>query len=100
MTWFSEYRVRTLATNIAPRIMPSVIAAVDAAIRNTIAAELPALLFDELQREIPEYTPKRAISFRRDRDNAMRAAFTGANYRELAVKFGVSIKQVRRIVAL
>ena len=100
MTWFTEYRVRTLAERIAPRILPSVSAAVAHAIGATIAAELPVLLMDELRREIPEYTPKRNTSFVRDRNNAMRASFTGRNHAELSARFGVSIKQVRRIVAL
>ena len=99
MTWFSEYRIRSLAERIAPRIMPSVAAAVSQAIHAAIFAELPGLLMDELRRDIPEYTPQRSVSLRRDRDNGIRAAFTGRNYRELSVKFGVSIKTVRRVVS-
>lgn len=92
-TWFSEYRVRSLAERIAPRIAPKVEAALLACIR----AELPGMLMDELRREIPEFTPKRSVTARRDRDNLIRARFTGRNAAELSAQFGLSIKQVMRI---
>lgn len=92
-TWFSEYRVRSLAERIAPRIAPKVEAALLACIR----AELPGMLMDELRREIPEFTPKRSVTVRRDRDNLIRARFTGRNAAELSAQFGLSIKQVMRI---
>jgi hypothetical protein len=63
-TWFSEYRVRSLAERSAPRIAPKVEAALLACIR----AELPALLMDELRNEIPEFVPKHSVALRRDRD--------------------------------
>ncbi len=92
-TWFSEYRVRTLAEHIAPRIAPKVEAAILACIR----AELPGMLMDELRKDIPEFTPKRSVALRRDRDNLIRARFTGRNAAELSGQFGISIKQVLRI---
>lgn len=92
-TWFSEYRVRTLAERIAPRMAPKV----EAALVEIIRAELPAMLMDELRRELPEFTPKRSAAHRRDRDNLIRARFTGRNAVELAGQFGLSPKQVLRI---
>lgn len=92
-TWFSECRVKSLAERIAPKIAPKVEAALLACIR----AELPALLMDELQREIPDLTPKVNPARRRDRDNLIRARFTGGNAGELAGQFGLSAKQVLRI---
>jgi len=92
-TWFSEYRVKSLAERIAPKIAPKVEAALLACIR----AELPALLMDELRNELPEFTPKHSVSLRRDRDNLIRARFNGRNTVELAGQFGLSAKQVLRI---
>jgi hypothetical protein len=92
-TWFSEYRVRSLAERIAPRIAPKVEAALLACIR----AELPGMLMDELRREIPEFTPKHSVALRRDRDNLIRARFTGRNAVELSHQFGLSAKQIMRI---
>lgn len=92
-TWFSEYRVKCLAERIAPKIAPKVEAALLACIR----AELPAMLMDELRRDLPEFTPKHSNSIRRDRDNLIRARWTGRNAAELSTQFGLSIKQVTRI---
>lgn len=95
-TWFSEYRVRTLAERIAPRISPFV----EAAIYATIRAELPGLLMEVLRDEIPEAMPKGSITKRRQVHEAMRAAWTGRNARELATRFGYSVKQVHRICSV
>lgn len=95
-SWFSEFRVRTLAERIAPRIAPKVESALLAVIR----AELPAMLMEELRREIPEFTPKGSASRRRERDNLIRARYNGANAGELAGQFGLSASQVRRIAAV
>lgn len=92
-TWFSEYRVKCLAERIAPKIAPKVEAALLACIR----AELPAMLMDELRRDLPEFTPKHSNSIRRDRDNMIRARWNGRNAAELSTQFGLSIKQVTRI---
>lgn len=92
-TWFSEYRVRTLAERIAPRIAPKVEEALLAVIR----AELPGMLMEELRLEIPEFTPKKSLSMRRDRDNLIRARYNGTNAAELSHQFGISIKQIMRI---
>lgn len=92
-TWFSEYRVRSLAERIAPRIAPKV----EAALLDCIRAELPALLMDELRRDLPEFTPKHSTALRRERDNLIRARFTGRNAVELAGQFGISAKQIMRI---
>jgi Mor family transcriptional regulator len=37
------------------------------------------------------------VALRRDRDNLIRARFTGRNAAELSGQFGISIKQVLRI---
>jgi hypothetical protein len=92
-TWFSEYRVRSLAERIAPRIAPKV----EAALMECIRAELPGLLMDELRQSLPEYTPKNSVALRRDRDNLIRARFNGGNAAELAGQFGLSTKQIMRI---
>lgn len=92
-TWFSEYRVRSLAERIAPRMAPKVEAALLAVIRN----ELPGMLMDELRKDIPEFTPKNSTALRRQRDMLIRARFDGTNTVELAGQFGVSARQVQRI---
>jgi hypothetical protein len=97
-TWFSEYRVRSLAERIAPRIAPKVEAALLACIR----AELPGMLMEELRNEIPDYTPKlkNSVALRRDRDNLIRARYTGHNSIELAHQFGLSVRHIRNIVGV
>ncbi len=94
--WLSEFHVRSLAERITPKIAPAVERAVLAAVR----AELPGLLMTELRDLLPECTPKGSVSARRDRDAAIRANFTGRNQRQLSAQFGLSIKQISRIVAL
>lgn len=45
------------------------------------------------------YVPKRAGSqSRAERDRLIRAQFNGGNYREIAQKFGLTVRQIRRIV--
>ncbi len=95
-TWFSEYRVRKLAERIADRIAPSL--APDESV--TLRHQLPALLMDELRNELPEFTPKRSVSARRDRDAAIRSQYTGHNCRELSARFGISVSMVFKIVAI
>lgn len=94
--WFSEFHVRTLSERIAPKIAP----AVERAILASVRQELPGLLMAELRELLPEYTPKRTPSSRRDRDNAIRAEYTGHNVKILSVKYGLSPSQVFRIVRL
>jgi len=45
------------------------------------------------------YFPKLDGLLRAKRDEAIRAEFTGKNYRELAKKYGISEQQVRRVVS-
>jgi len=92
-TWFSEYRVRSLAERIAPKIAPKV----EAALLAVIHAELPGMLMEELRKDLPEFTPKHSVALRRDRDNLIRARYNGKNVIELAHQFGISPKQVHRI---
>lgn len=92
--WFSEYRVRTLAEHIAPRILPKV----EAALVDVFKAHLPDLLMDAIRAEIgAEHAPKGSASGRRARDNLIRARYTGRNAAELAEQFGLSSKQILRI---
>lgn len=92
--WFSEYRVRTLAEHIAPRIQPKV----EAAIAEVFRAHMPGLLMDAIRAEIGvEHAPKGSAAGRRDRDNLIRARFTGRNTTLLATQFGLSAKQIVRI---
>lgn len=93
-TWFSEYRVRTLAEHIAPRIQPKV----EAAIAEVFRAHMPGLLMEAIRAEIgTEHAPKGSAAGRRDRDNLIRARFTGRNATELSAQFGLSAKQIMRI---
>jgi hypothetical protein len=93
-TWFSEYRVRTLAEHIAPRIQPKV----EAAIAEVFRAHMPGLLMEAIRAEIGfEHAPKGSAAARRDRDNLIRSRFNGRNAVELAGQFGLSVKQVVRI---
>jgi hypothetical protein len=91
--WFSEYRVRALAENIAPKIAPKV----EAVLLECIRAELPALLMDELRKALPEHTPKHSASMKRQRDGLIRARYNGSNASDLGSQFGLSAKQIARI---
>lgn len=44
------------------------------------------------------YIPKRESLEREGRDRAIRAGFTGGNLRELAAAFGLSERQIRKIL--
>lgn len=92
-TWFSEYRVRTMAERLAPQIAPRV----EAAILATIRSELPILLMEELRRELPGHTPKGSAAERKMRDDAIRSMWSGNNAKDLSVMFGLSTKQIIRI---
>lgn len=94
--WFSEFHVRSLSERIAPKIAP----AVERAILATVRQELPGLLMAELRDMLPEYTPKRSVASRRDRDTAIRQEYTGRNVKALAAKYHLSPSQVFRIVAV
>lgn len=97
-TWFSEYRVRSLAEHIAPRLLPKVEAVMIQAATETIRSSLPGLLMDALRNEMgAEHTPKGSVSARRDRDNSIRGLYNGHNAAALAHKFGLSPKQIVRI---
>lgn len=94
-TWFSEFRVRSLAERIAPKIAPKIELAMIAAIR----AELPGLLMEELRLEIPEHVPKGSVSAKRLRNEAICAQYTGQNVKELSTRFGLSPSAIFKIVA-
>lgn len=93
-TWFSEYRVRTLAEHIAPRILPKV----EAALGEVFKAHLPGLLMEAIRQEIgAEHVPKGSAAARRDRDALIRARFNGRNAGELSGQFGLSRRQILNI---
>ena len=92
--WFSEFHVRTLAERIAPKMAPKV----EAAVLSTVRAELPALLMAELRDLLPEHTPKRSVSARRDRNAAICARYNGRNIKELAAEFKLSRQSIWTIV--
>lgn len=95
----SEFLIRSLAQACAPKIA----AKVETAVLATVRAELPGVIADVLREQYPGetlkfYVPKRPVSARRDRDAAIRAAYTGHNCRELAARFGLSVSMVFKIV--
>lgn len=94
----SDFQIRTLANACAPLIA----AKVEAAVLQTVRDHLPATIEQVLREQFPGetvrlYIPKRSVSSRRDRDNMIRAKYTGKNGKELAKETGLSIKQVHRI---
>lgn len=94
----SEYMIRKLAAACAPKIAEKV----EAAVLETVRAELPGTIEAVLREQFPGetvrlYVPKRSAASRRDRDNMIRARYNGRNARELAAETGLSIKQVHRI---
>lgn len=94
----SEFLIRSLAQACAPKIA----AKVESAVLATVRAELPGVIADVLREQYPGetlklYVAKRSAASRRDRDAAIRAAYTGHNARDLAARFGLSPKQIHRI---
>ena len=95
----SNFHIRDLAQACAPRIC----AAVERVVIETVRAELPRTIEAVLREQFPGetlrlYVPKLSVASRRDRDIAIRAQFTGRNHGELSRRFGLSIKQIARIV--
>ena len=91
----SDYLIRNLALACAPRIA----AKVEAVVMQTVRDELPGALENVLREmyageTLHLYISKASVSGRRDRDNAIRAAWNGRNGKELSTQFGLSIKQV------
>jgi len=81
-------------------------AAVHPKIKNAVSEELtknlPGVIEEILSAQyggqhITMYIPKRAASSRRDRNQLLRAKFTGRNTAQLASEFKMSIRQVMRI---
>lgn len=94
----SDYQIRQLAAACAPRIA----AAVESAVVDIVRRELPGTIENVLREQFPGetvrlYVAKRSVSSRRDRDNMIRAEYTGRNARALSAKFGLSMKQIHRI---
>ncbi len=95
----SDYMIRQLAAACAPRIAAKVEAAVLQTVRDELPGTIAAVLREQFAGEtLNIYVSKRPVTVLRDRDNAIRAQFTGRNYQELAVRFKLSVKQIRRIV--
>lgn len=94
----SDLQIRALAAACAPRIAAKVEAAVVATVRAELAGTIEAVLREQFPGEtVRLYVPKRSTASRRDRDNAIRQQFNGRNCKDLAARFGLSIKQVHRI---
>ena len=94
----SDYLIRTLSAACATRIA----AKVESVMLQTIRDELPGTV-ETVLREMYDgetlslYIPKGSASNRRDRDNAIRATWTGFNAKELSAQFKLSTKQIYRI---
>ena len=94
----SDFLIRNPALACAPRIAARVEAVVLQAVRDELPGTLEAVMREMYAGEtLRLYVSKASVSGRRDRDNAIRSAWTGRNARELATSFGLSTKQVYRI---
>lgn len=95
----SELLIRNLAAACVPHLAAKVEAAVLATVRDELPATLRAVLQDMYAGEtLRLYVPKGRS--RRERDEAIRASWTGRNAQELATRFKLSQKQILRIVTL
>ena len=93
-----DIELRNLAIACAPRIAAKVEAVVLQCVRDELPNTIEAILREQYPGErIRMYIRKKSVTDRRDRDNAIRLQFTGRNVRELAHRFGLSIKQTHRI---
>lgn len=96
----SELTLRELAAACAPRIA----AKVEAAVVSTVRAELANVIEQVLAESYPgetfrHYAATRPASMRRDRDQAIRAKYTGQNAAALAKEFGISTRMIFKIVS-
>ena len=98
-----DIQLRRLAEECAQRIAGEVGAAVGAVVLSTVIKSLPGTVEAVLREQYPGerlrmYISKKPVTARRDRDNAIRAEWTGRNTAALAHKFKLSIQHVNRIV--
>lgn len=97
----SDYQIRTLAAACAPRIA----AQVELVVMETVRRELPGVLEAVLREHFPGetlrlYVPKKSVSARRIRDDAIRAQYNGHNSESLARTHGITARQVRNIAGV
>ena len=96
----AEMSIRNLAAACAPRIA----AKVEAAVVQSVRAELPGTIEQVLSEMFPGqtvrlYIPRKPVTAKRDRDTAIRALWTGRNLLELSKEFHLSRTAIYRIVA-
>ena len=94
----AEMSIRNLAAACAPRIA----AKVEAAVVQSVRAELPGTIEQVLSEMFPGetvriYIPKKPVTARRDRDVAIRALWTGRNAHLLSTQFHLSPRTIFRI---
>lgn len=94
----SDYLIRTLAAACVPHLAAKVEAAVLATVREELPATLRHVLHEMYAGEtLRLYVPKGSPGDRAQRDEAIRAQWTGRNATELAAQFKLSVKQIHRI---
>ncbi len=94
----SNFIIRNLAIACAPRIAAKVEAAVMQTVRDELAGTIETVLHEMYAGEtLRLYVSKAGPAMRRERDHAIRAAWTGRNASALAHQFGLSTKQIFRI---
>jgi Mor family transcriptional regulator len=96
----SDLMLKNLAAACAPRLAERV----DTVVRETVRAELPAIIEAVLRESysgetLRLYVSKRPGGMRKVRDEAIRAKYNGRNLKVLAHEFGVSLRQAFRIVS-
>lgn len=96
----SDFMLKSLAAACAPRLAERV----DTVVRETVRAELPAIIEAVLREQysgetLRLYVSKKPGAIRRVRDEALRAKYNGRNLKALATEFKVSLRQAFRIVS-
>lgn len=94
----SDLLLRDLAEECAAKMVDPITKAVVDHIRANLATTVQAVLRERYAGEnLKIYVAKASASMKRLRDDGIRAEFNGRNCRELAAKYGVSMRQVQRI---
>ena len=96
----SEYMIRNLATACAAELVPHV----DQAVSEVVRPRLPATIERILRRDyagetLRLYVPKKPVSARRGRDEAIRLQDTGHHVKALSTQFGLSQSMIFKIVS-
>ncbi len=96
----SELMIRNLAAACATKIADKVEAAVMATVREHLPGTIESVLREQYPGEtVRLYIPKKPVTLRRDRDNAIRARYNGHNVKALAAEFKLSQSMIFKIVA-